>query len=149
MLHWVGGPVCHTQCSKLLVETGYHGFGTMEVVDESALVAVVHPCRCYCSINSLIHTNGTPYLMLLHQTLRAQDSVNRAQILVLLLLIVEGAGVCFGSVIGLLFVLRSLMAHRASLCSVFLALPNIALRTLANKSTNIGDEDEDSDDGEL
>ena len=63
------------------------------------------------------------------------------------LLVVEGVGVCLGSVVGVLLVLRSLMAHRASLCSVFLGVPNVALRTLASKSTNIGDEDEESDDG--
>ena len=66
---------------------------------------------------------------------------------ILALLIVEGVGVCMGAVAGVVSILRSLMRHRAALFSVFLALPNTAIRTLANKSTNIGDEEEDSDDG--
>ncbi len=54
---------------------------------------------------------------------------------------------CCGSVAGLLLILRALMAHRMTVFSVFLAVPNAALRTLANKSTVIGDEEEESDDG--
>lgn len=63
------------------------------------------------------------------------------------LLVAEGVAVCCGSVVALSLILRALMAHRATVFSVFLAVPNAALRTLANKSTVIGDEEEESDDG--
>ena len=81
------------------------------------------------------------------QTLRAQGTIDDVQILVMALLGLEGVGLCVGSFFAVLLVLRALMAHRKGMFSIFLALPNVALRTLANKSTNIGD-DEDSDDGE-
>lgn len=63
------------------------------------------------------------------------------------LLVAEGVAVCCGSLVGLLLILRALMAHRATVFSVFLAVPNTALRTLANKSVVIGDDEEESDDG--
>jgi hypothetical protein len=71
------------------------------------------------------------------------------QTLVLALLVAEGVGVCVGAVVIVVTILRGLMQHRMAVFSVFLAIPNVALRTLANKSTNIGDEEEDSDDGKF
>jgi hypothetical protein len=71
------------------------------------------------------------------------------QMLVVVLLTVEGVGVCIGTLAAVIMIFRGLMRHRSALFSVFLAVPNPALRTLANKSTNIGDEEDDSDDGEF
>jgi hypothetical protein len=68
---------------------------------------------------------------------------------VLVLLVVEDVGVCLGAVAALLAIFAGLTAHRASVVSVFLAVPNAALRALANKSTAIDEDEDDSDDGEL
>lgn len=73
--------------------------------------------------------------------------MRQARNAVLGLLLAEGVGVSAALVACIFAILRSLMAHRAALFSVFLALPNAAIRALANKSVAIGEEAEDSDEG--
>lgn len=63
------------------------------------------------------------------------------------LLCLEGAGFMILAVVLIIRLLRSISVHRQALFSVFLAVPNTYLRTLASKSVSISDEDADEDEG--
>lgn len=79
---------------------------------------------------------------------RAIDNIITVQRTLLALLCIEGAAFMVFAVGMLIRLLRSISVHRQALFSVFLAVPNTFLRTLASKSVSIGDEDADSEDGE-
>lgn len=64
------------------------------------------------------------------------------------LLCIEGVAFMLLAVGVLIRLLRSISVHRQALFSMFLAIPNGFLRTLASKSVSIGDEDADEEDGE-
>lgn len=82
------------------------------------------------------------------QAERTIDNTKIVQKALLALLCIEGAGCLFLAVAMLIRLLRSISVHRQALFSVFLAVPNSYLRTLASKSVSIGDEDADEEDGE-
>ena len=65
------------------------------------------------------------------------------------LIAAEGFCVCCGSVAVVVVAMRAVLARRAALFGLFLAVPNAALKALASRSTNNGDEDEGSEDGAL
>lgn len=65
------------------------------------------------------------------------------------LLCIEGAAFMLLAMVVLFRFLAGISVHRQALFSVFLAIPNTFLRTLASKSVSIGDEDAESEDGEM
>jgi hypothetical protein len=79
---------------------------------------------------------------------RASDNVALVQRVLLALLCIEGAAFMVVAVGALFRFLASISVHRQALFSVFLAIPNTYLRTLASKSVSIGDEGADSEEGE-
>jgi hypothetical protein len=81
------------------------------------------------------------------QVERAIDNTETIQKELVALLCVEGVGFMLLSVILIIRLLRSISVHRQALFSVFLAIPQTYLRTLASKSVSIGDEDADEEEG--
>lgn len=83
-------------------------------------------------------------VLVVTQVLRAQENVTVLQKAVLALLIIEGLLVLVLAVGLVARLLKGISVHRQALFSVFLAIPNSYLRTLASRSINIGEEgDED------
>lgn len=83
------------------------------------------------------------------QVIRAQDQILVLRSAVIALLLIEGLLIMFVAVGLVMRMLNSISIHRQALFSVFLAIPNNYLRTLANRGVNIGDESDDEDDGEF
>lgn len=88
-------------------------------------------------------------LLLLVQVLRAQENVGMLQKAVLALLLIEGLMIIVLAVGLVVRMLGSVSMHRQALFSVFLAIPNNFLRTLASKSVSIGEEDGEEEDSGL
>lgn len=79
--------------------------------------------------------------------LRANDSVSRLRLVILVLLIVEGVLVCLGAVGYAGWLLSRVARHRAALYTVFLTVPNNCLRMLGSKSISLGDEEDEEEEG--
>lgn len=71
--------------------------------------------------------------------------VSSLRLLVLVLLVVEGGLLLLGGAGLVAGLMGRVSAHRASLFSVFLAIPQPHLRSLASKSVNIGEEEEEEE----
>ena len=75
--------------------------------------------------------------------------VEQLRISVLVLLAVEGFLVIVGATYYVTHQLNAITQHRKALFTVFLAIPNSFLRSLASRSTSIGDEESsDEENGE-
>jgi hypothetical protein len=92
-------------------------------------------------------SQGLWYCLLCVQVERAIDNTLAIQRELVALLCIEGVGFMLVSVVIIIRLLRSISVHRQALFSVFLAVPQTYLRTLASKSVSIGDEDADEEEG--
>lgn len=79
------------------------------------------------------------------QVARSIDNATMIQRTLLALLCIEGIAFMIAAVVVLVRLLSSISVHRQALFSVFLAVPQGYLRTLASKSVSIGDDDAEED----
>lgn len=114
-------------------------------------------CLLFKHARGLLHMVLTPMRAIvdgllcpppLSQVNNAVDNMAKESEVLTVLLCIEGAVLMLVAVGVLVRLLGSISVHRQALFSVFLAIPNTYLRTLASKSVSIGDEDADSEDGE-